>query len=306
MDIWTAGIPTPLALAVVAVTGYLIGRVAWRRKNDAPSDVQRELKRARAVIRELEGISQTVRRGLATHHADIVTFKDRISQLSRDPNSEPWRELSEEAERMIKPTLRLSTEIAHAYDEIRQQTSLLMSFTEVRTDPLTGLRNRRGLDESLVTLFGMCNRYGSIFSVAIFDVDHFKDINDAQGHLHGDHILKQIARTLDDCVRDTDVVARFGGEEFVVVMPETDLVGAAIFADRARIAIQEQLSVTVSGGTAEAIKGDNSRTLLGRADSALYAAKSGGRNQVHQHNGESIEPIGEAAGETTLPMMATN
>lgn len=294
MDIWTLGIPTPVALALVAIIGYWVGqRRSRKRTTDGSDEARRELKRARSVIRELEGISQGVRRSLATHHASILQFKERIRSLSATGTGEPWKELSEEAERMLKPTLRLSTQIAHAYDEFRQQTNLLMTFTEVRTDPLTGLRNRRALDESLVTLFALMTRYRSVFAVAIFDIDHFKRINDDQGHLHGDHVLQQVARCLDDCVRDTDIVARFGGEEFVVLMPETDLEGACVFAERAREMVEAEVSCTISGGVAQALEGDNPRTLLARADSALYSAKAAGRNFVFQHTGYQLEPYGD-------------
>ncbi|MDP6442995.1 MAG: GGDEF domain-containing protein [Pirellulaceae bacterium] len=291
MEIWTIGLPTPLALAlaVVAVVAYWIGA----RRRARSEDARRELKRARSVIRELEGIAQQVRKSLAAHHSSVNSFKDRIEELSKTSDSEPWRELSEEAERMLKPTLQLSNQIAHAYDEIRQQTNLLMTFTEVRTDPLTGLRNRRALDESLVTMFALMSRYDSSFSIAIFDIDHFKRINDEQGHTEGDNILQQVARQLDDCIRDTDMVARFGGEEFVVVMPETDLEGAEIFAERARRQIEDNVRITVSGGIAMALDGDNPRTLLARADSALYSAKSAGRNFVFLHSGNQIEPVGD-------------
>ncbi len=292
MDIWTTGIPTPLSLAIVAVIGYFVGRV-FARRSDAGGKAKCELKRAWAVIRELEGISQQVRRNLATHHSNIAAFKKRVDELSRSSEGDPWRELSEEAERMFKPTLKLSTQIAHAYDEIRQQTNQLMTFTEVRTDPLTGLRNRRALDEGLVTHFALASRYGATLSLAIFDIDHFKAVNDGQGHLQGDHVLQQVARLLDDSVRDTDVAARFGGEEFVVLMPETDLIGAGILAERVRNQIEEQLSVTVSGGLSQLGPGDNPRTLLSRADAALYCAKSAGRNFVFQHTGDEVEPVTE-------------
>jgi diguanylate cyclase len=290
MDFWTLGIPTPVALAAVAVIGYLFGR---RRRTETPNRAiaRRELKRAKAVIRELETIAREVRRSLATHHTSVLHFREQVSELSAQKDTAVWLRLSEEAERMLKPTLRLSTQIAHAYDEIRQQTNLLMTFTEVRTDPLTGLSNRRALDESLLTMFALLTRYGNQFSLAIFDLDHFKRVNDEQGHLHGDYMLQQVARLMDLCVRETDIVSRYGGEEFVVVMPETDLAGASVICDRIRREVQDKLTLTVSGGIAAALDGDTSRTLLARADAALYGAKSAGRNAVYQNMGQQILPI---------------
>ncbi len=290
METLNLGITTPLALAVVAALGYLIG--VWQRRRAEHDDAaaRRELKRAKAVIRELESIARQVRANLATHHASIAKFKSRLSKLNAQQEAAVWKQLCDEAERMMKPTMRLSRQLAHAYDEIRQQTNLLMTFTEVRTDPLTGVSNRRALDDSLSTMFAMMQRYGNRFSVAMFDIDHFKMLNDAHGHLYGDQVLQELARLLDDCVRETDIVARYGGEEFVVLMPETDLPAAAHFSERMRRAVQENLDVTISGGVAMATDGDSPRTLLTRADSALYRAKASGRNLVFKHDGHQIEP----------------
>jgi diguanylate cyclase (GGDEF)-like protein len=168
-----------------------------------------------------------------------------------------------------------------------------MTFTEVRTDPLTRVSNRRALDETLVTMFALLNRYEQTFAVTIFDIDHFKKINDAQGHLQGDRTLQNVARIIDETVRDTDIVARYGGEEFVVVMPHTDLPGAIIFAERVRVKVQESLDLTLSGGAATAQDGDDPNSLLTRADTALYSANAAGRNRIYCHNGQEIEPVTE-------------
>ena len=165
-----------------------------------------------------------------------------------------------------------------------------MTFTEVRTDPLTRISNRRALDETLAAMFGALDRYSQQFSIAIFDIDFFKQINDKRGHLYGDQMLQEVARVIDDSVRDTDIAARYGGEEFVVVMPHTPLAGAVSFSERVRSAIAEALEVTVSGGVATAISGDNPQSLLSRADAALYSAKAAGRNRVYQHDGAAIDP----------------
>lgn len=284
-----------VAIFACAAGFYLLGRRNSGAQASSNVDAKRELRRAQAVIRELEGVGQRVRICLARHHSSLAAFHTRIGQLSRDAEADPWKDLSQEAEQLLKPTLQLSTQLAHAYDEIRQQTNQLMTFTEVRTDPLTGLRNRRALDEALHSLFALAGRYGATFSVAILDIDHFKRINDEQGHLQGDHILQQLARTLDDAVRDTDTVARFGGEEFVVLMPETGLEGACIFTERAREMIESQIGITVSGGVAQAVEGDSSQTLISRADAALYSAKSAGRNFVFKHEGDQILPVGDRA-----------
>jgi diguanylate cyclase len=281
---WTI-LPTPVAIATVALLGYLFGRSSLSRAQADPNQMRRELKRAKQVTVELERIAQEVRRNLASHHSSVLHFKDRLAELGADPDATATRHVCHEAERLLKPTLRLVSQMATAYDELRQQSSMLMSFTEVRTDALTGLSNRRAFDEALTTMLAMKRRYKSTFSVAIFDIDYFKKVNDELGHLHGDKVLKKVAELLEQCVRETDIVARYGGEEFIVIMPETEMEGARILARRIRRTIEAESDVTVSGGLATALSGDDERTLIARADEALYAAKAAGRNDIYQHDG---------------------
>jgi diguanylate cyclase len=296
---------TPVALAAVALIGYLVGR-RRRELQQLSSEVQarRELKRAQAVAKELERIAVAVRRSIATHHSSVLKFKDRVSSLGGDQQEGAWQELCAEAEGMLKPTLKLAGQLAAAYDEIRQQSNNLMTFTEVRTDALTGVSNRRALDETLESMFAMMHRYEQPFSVTLLDIDHFKEINDEQGHLYGDRMLKSVARLLDDNVRDTDMVARYGGEEFVIVMPQTSLDGASIFSERLRRRVEQQLPLTVSGGVSVAADGDNPQTLLARADAALYSAKAAGRNHVFRHNGLTILPTSDEAEEEAASAVA--
>lgn len=295
IDITAFHIPTTMALAAVALIGYLFGQ---RTRKEVPVDIEqarRELKRAHLVARELEKIADSVRKDLAVHRASVSRFKDRVRQLSETKDEASWQNLCKEAESMLRPTLKLAMQISLAYDEIRQQSTQLMTFTEIRTDPLTGVSNRRALDETLENMFAMLSRYDHHFTLAILDIDHFKMINDQQGHLHGDRILQQFARLLDESVRDTDMVARYGGEEFVVIMPNTTLQGACIFSERLRELVQQRLPLTISSGISAASKGDSPQTLLSRADSALYSAKAAGRNRVYKHDGTDIEAVTDEA-----------
>lgn len=151
------------------------------------------------------------------------------------------------------------------------------------TDGLTELRNRRAFDQELVHRFDLAKRHDRPLSLALLDVDHFKSINDELGHQSGDHVLKAVAEVLRKGSRRTDFVARFGGEEFVVILPETSLSEALRFAEKIRSAVAAHPSgVTVSIGVASfphsAITVADE--LLFAADQALYRAKSGGRNRV--------------------------
>ncbi len=293
MNLWNFQIPAPVALAIMAAIGYLISRRNRSIPNDMAARSRRELKRAQGVAQELEKIAWSIRQSLAKHHTSISRFRDRVNRLSGHQEEVAWKELCREAEEILKPTLQLASQIASAYDEIRQQSANLMSFTEVRTDPLTGVNNRRGLEDSLGSQLALMSRYNSTFSVAMFDIDHFKRVNDQEGHLHGDHVLQELSRLFDECIRETDSVARYGGEEFVIVMPHTDLAGAAIFAERLRAQVAARLSVTVSGGVTVGQDGDTPETMIARADNALYAAKAAGRNRVFYHDGTTAHPVDE-------------
>jgi diguanylate cyclase len=290
---WSIQIPIPVALAFVATMGYLISR--WRRSSDSSvvRRSRRELRRAYAVAADLENIAGTVRRSLAEYHARISKFKDRVGRLGDQGQEAAWKELCQEAEGILTPTLRLATQIASAYDEIRQQSANLMSFTEVRTDPLTGLNNRRGLDDALAAQLALMSRYHSPFSLAMLDIDHFKEVNDREGHLNGDRVLQQLSQVLEECVRETDMLARYGGEEFVLVMPQTDLAGACMLTDRLRFQVADRMAITVSGGVAAAGEGDTAESLLGHVDTALYGAKAAGRNRVFCHTGNDVQPVAE-------------
>jgi two-component system cell cycle response regulator len=159
------------------------------------------------------------------------------------------------------------------------------------TDPLTKILNRRALVDRLNSEVDRARRFGSSFSLLLFDVDHFKQINDTAGHLAGDMVLRQLGGILEDAVRKVDIVARYGGEEFVLILPQTAPEGGVIFAERLRERIASTpfqvggaapVHLTVSIGIASfpSPRVASTEDLFARADEALYRAKSGGRNQV--------------------------
>jgi two-component system, cell cycle response regulator len=156
------------------------------------------------------------------------------------------------------------------------------------TDPLTGLANRRALLEALQIEIAHARRHGSPLSFALLDVDHFKSVNDVHGHPVGDQVLAAVGALLRRELRIPDVPARWGGEEFVVVLKHTDGAGGLVAAERIRKAVQaleistadKRISVTVSIGVAEFTAIDSAELLVDRADRAMYRAKTGGRNRV--------------------------
>jgi len=153
------------------------------------------------------------------------------------------------------------------------------------TDRLTGIFNRMKLDEALAAEIQRCRRYDQALAVVLIDIDHFKRINDTYGHQAGDRALIDIARLMREGSRETDIVGRWGGEEFMVVLPHTDLGGAGRLAEKLRTAIAAHEfpgvgQQTASFGVAAYRIDDQPNDLVARADSALYEAKRNGRNQV--------------------------
>lgn len=157
-----------------------------------------------------------------------------------------------------------------------------------KEDGLTGLYNRRYLDRRLAEELERSCRYGSTLSLMILDIDFFKNINDTHGHLCGDHTLRQFSKLLQKLVRNTDILGRYGGEEFCCILPGTPLKQAITLAERCRhhveqtviVSTDHHIKLTTSVGITESIQGDSVSSLIKRADDALYLAKRRGRNQV--------------------------
>jgi diguanylate cyclase (GGDEF)-like protein len=160
---------------------------------------------------------------------------------------------------------------------------------QARIDGLTALANRRACEDQLAVELARVERFGGPLAVVIADLDDFKEINDRFGHPTGDVVLREFARALEDGIRDVDLAARWGGEEFVLVLPGTDADGAVNLADRIRRALESRLVLSVDGepipvtasfGVASFPESASGQTLLGAADDALYQAKRAGKNRV--------------------------
>jgi len=197
----------------------------------------------------------------------------------------------DELERVSETVLELNRDYAQAQSDLvqinlklQQREALIVASS--LTDPLTGVGNRRLLEQALAAEISRFERTGKSLCAFMADLDHFKAINDTYGHEVGDKVLAAFGDLLRHRTRPTDVVARFGGEEFVGLMPDTDLQNALVIAERIRQALAgchiEPLphSVTASFGVAETTAGEQGSALLRRADNALYEAKHSGRNRV--------------------------
>jgi diguanylate cyclase (GGDEF)-like protein len=166
----------------------------------------------------------------------------------------------------------------------REELERLANF-----DPLTGLYNRQAILGKLHELINHAKRYKEDFSLSMLDIDHFKKVNDRYGHLTGDEVLEKIASLIYRNIRDTDIAGRYGGEEFIIILPQADSSAAMVVAERIRNIIENAemkdsagnvFAITVSLGISIWEHGEDAYSLISRADEALYNAKENGRNRV--------------------------
>lgn len=186
----------------------------------------------------------------------------------------------------------LRAKLEQSQSQIEKLRSNLAEAQEVGLrDPLTALSNRRGFDAKLAREIADAKSHAAAMCLVLGDIDNFKAINDAFGHVMGDEILKLVARVLEENVRSRDTVARYGGEEFAVILPQTELEAATHLTERVRSLLEAKRlvvnesnreigKITASFGIAELREGDDAETLIQRADARLYQAKRAGRNRV--------------------------
>ncbi|HEX7301055.1 MAG TPA: GGDEF domain-containing protein [Solirubrobacteraceae bacterium] len=201
---------------------------------------------------------------------------------------------------------RVTDAVAHAAPVLASMRNLKLAETRAATDALTGLANRRAAEETLKLMLASADRSVTCCAVALFDLDHFKKVNDVYGHEKGDHLLAAVGDIACKTVRASDFVARFGGEEFLLVLSNTDLDGALVACNKLRLAIANLRVPGISEGATASFgvamfPGDavSPEALLRGADRALYAAKSAGRNCV-----KALRTLDAADGDTVAPELS--
>jgi len=237
------------------------------------------------VMREMSDLETT-----AASATDINLLKDNVkSQLGNIRQVIDHYQQTDQAQQFLAEQLAtLGAKIKTMEVEAeKNRTNLETHRQKALHDPLTELPNREAYNERASAEVQRWQRYGRPLTIAIFDIDHFKRINDTYGHQAGDRVIKVIGRSIAKRLREVDFFCRYGGEEFVALMPETDSATALVVLEKVRDAIAnaafnykaQAMSITLSVGLTEFIENDSLETAFERADQALYTAKSNGRNR---------------------------
>ncbi|MDX5363846.1 MAG: biofilm regulation diguanylate cyclase SiaD [Pseudazoarcus pumilus] len=230
----------------------------------------------RYVLRELLAQNEEQRGRLEK----LLRISDGYHNVARTQNLDLIREYDRQImrlEKLARISDRYQSQLLHLNEELKALTL---------RDPLTGIGNRRYMSERLCEEVERARRVDAVFSLAVLDIDHFKQVNDVHGHDVGDEVLCSVAEVVRAALRDYDVFARWGGEEFIVVLPETGLTAATTVCERVRVAVElarfgrgaVQVPITVSLGLTEHRPGETPSDTISRADAALRLAKVAGRN----------------------------
>jgi diguanylate cyclase (GGDEF)-like protein len=256
--------------------------------NAIAEELELRIKEARANETRMSALIDRVRKALVS-----LASGDFSVRIERDFRGDPADDMTLLVNNTI--TELVADSDRRAADERQRLEELVEARTRelqvlASTDELTGVLNRRRILAVAADECQRVARYPEALCFAMFDIDHFKLINDLFGHTVGDQALRQVAVTARSQLRLQDRMGRYGGEEFLIVFPETSLEGAARVTDRVRAAIETleiyegnlRATLTISAGVAEVARGETLDNVLRRVDSAMYLAKSAGRNQIVQ------------------------
>jgi diguanylate cyclase len=252
----------------------------------AGEKIQQTIKNVSTVVGDVKA---------ATHNYN-EDLRQKTASLSENTSPEELKSvlgdvMSNTSEMMVH-NQKLEEQLLHSAQAISDmQHNLEAARKEALTDALTGVANRKAFEDEIKRIAQEAKDTGTAFSLLMLDIDHFKSFNDNFGHQVGDQVLRLVAKTLVDGVKGRDIVCRYGGEEFAVILPETNVTGGIRVGDSLRVAVAnkelvnrstgEKLGrITLSGGVAEAINGEDIEAMIERSDNALYTAKNNGRNQI--------------------------
>ena len=249
---------------------------------------------AKEFATSLAKMSDGVSRDVQAHQESIQAINSKLESATEQPKGELTDLVVGVVGELMRANQDLQAKLCSAEVELDRQTLEIENhLTKSLTDELTQLPNRRAFEDAMKATMRTWKEKLTPFTLIILDIDRFKQVNDTYGHIAGDMVLCNVASAIQKSVRQPDIVARLGGEEFVVLLPNTTLedsqhavrkILASVENSRTEVDGQE-LAVTVSAGLGAISKDEDSTSLLKRADIALYASKDGGRNCGHIHDG---------------------
>ncbi len=299
-----------LVLGVVQLAvGVVFGRslVLGRSRSSQPQ--RRSAKRLRRFAGRLFELVTSVAEDVDQCQSQIEQINQELASVEPGERDHLTEFVLKLVARIMQINERLQARLAAAEEKLTEQAEQIETqLAEARTDALTGLPNRRAFDDELHRRLAEWQRKTNTFCLVMIDIDHFKAMNDRHGHPAGDQALRSVAGVLENTLREMDMVARVGGEEFAAILPSTSLTDGCRASERVRTAVASHwfqlentdLQLTVSLGLAAVHSEDNSASLIKRADEALYAAKRTGRNCGYFHNGRRCEPIEVSRPSTTV------
>ncbi len=262
---------------------------------DSPGD-RSSGDRAKEVVARLYDLAAHMAANVDDHSTRVQEISDELRAIEHQGPDDVLSAMA----KLIEANEQMQNQLESAEKKLNEQAQLIESHVaEARTDALTKLSNRRAFDDEMSRCLAEFRRNGRPTSVLLIDVDHFKKFNDTYGHQAGDEVLRGVARVLRRQARDTEVVTRYGGEEFAIIFPGSEITGARIGAERIRAAIGatsfqfegRQLRVTASAGLAQYRPNEDSESLVKRADVALYSSKEAGRDRGQWHDGDNCHPL---------------
>ena len=295
--------------------GVFFGKCLPVRESNLPRGEQRNVRRIRSFAARLYRLVNSVADDVDQHQTQIRQVNEELASAMPEGGGGLTEFVLRTVAQIVHINERLQERLSAAEEKLQRQTEQIESqIAQARTDALTGLPNRRAFDDELGRRVAEWKRKCVTFCLMMIDIDHFKRLNDRHGHPTGDHALREIAEVLGKMIREMDMVARVGGEEFAVILPSTNSRDAVRTAERTRLAVasekyvidQTDLPLTVSVGLTAVKTGDDSLSLIKRADAALYCAKRAGRNCGFFHDGRKCRrmdlcglPTGEPAPNNT-------
>lgn len=245
------------------------------------------------TIRDVAGVVKNVRTATSSYSGTLEDVSHKLEEAEQGEDLEKLLQIVvSDTEKMLQHNQQLESQLdksTHAMENLQRDLESIRR--EALTDGLTGLANRKAFDDQIQEISDEADKTKNNFTLLMLDIDHFKSFNDNFGHQVGDQVLRLVARTLLDGVKGKDFATRYGGEEFAIILPQTDLESGVIVAEHLRKAVAskdvinrntgEKLSrITISAGVAERYRGEAVEELIERSDAALYTAKHNGRNQV--------------------------